>query len=129
MTLKYKVIHQQAKADNGTEKDLYYARACQRGLVDLNAVAGMLASRSSVSRGDVYLTLIGLTDLIPQLLLENKAVSLGELGIISLHFGSEVKPNKADVTHRCIKNLKVQFRAGKLIKDALRFPNFKRVKE
>ncbi|WP_430821171.1 hypothetical protein [Carboxylicivirga caseinilyticus] len=128
MTLKYKVIKQKTPASTGEVRDIYYARACDRKMYDLDMVAKQLAKESTLSPADIYATLVGLTDLIPLLLMDNNSVSLGSLGIFSLHFSSEVKNSKEEVNKRCIKGIKMKFRASPKLKKRLRSPIFEKSK-
>ncbi len=128
MAIKYKKVKQRIINKSGEEKEVYYARACKRRRVDLNEVADHLSQLTTLSRPDVYCVLIALADTIPHYLLNNKSVELGDLGTISLHFTSNSNESEKEVTWRSIKDLKVQFRAGKRIKEKLKHASFKMVK-
>lgn len=129
MSINYKKVKQIIKDQNGNEKEIYYARACQRQRVKLDKLAERIASYCTLSSVDVKSVLIALTDTIPDYLLDNKSVELGDLGTISLHFTSESTESEDEVTWRSIKDMRVQFRAGKRIKKQLKQVNFKLVEE
>jgi predicted histone-like DNA-binding protein len=127
MSINYKVIEQPASKLSTTGKPTYNARACGRKRMSLDKIAETIQRRSSLSKGDVYSTLISLTDLIPDLLLTNHTVDLGDLGTLSLHLSSKSEERAEDVTWRSVKELKVQFRASKELKKNLKKANFVRV--
>jgi len=129
MAIKYKVIKQGATPLTQTNKSYYTARACKRSLVGLDEIAELLSLRSTLSKADVFATLIALTEAIPEYLLNNQSVQLGDLGTVSLHLSSKSESTPEDVTWRSIKELKVQFRAGKEIKKSLKSAHFKKVTE
>ncbi|MBR8537128.1 hypothetical protein KDU71_16280 [Carboxylicivirga sediminis] len=128
MTINYKKVKQIVKDKNGNEKEVYYARSCQRRKIDLYDLAERLASYSILSPVDIHSVLIGLADVIPEYLMDNKSVDLGDLGIISLHLSSHSEETEEAVTWRSIKDLKVQFRAGVRFKKKLKHASFKLVK-
>jgi len=128
MAIKYKKIKQTVKDKNGDEKAIYYARSCKRNIVSLDQIAERIAGYTTLSRGEVHGVLYALADTIPQYLLDNESVELGDLGILSLHLSSQSEEKEEDVTWRSIKELKVQFRASKRIKKQLKNASFKLVK-
>ena len=128
MSIKYKLIRQNVPGEKGTGNYNYCVRACERNKVDLNEVARIITERSSFSRGDVVGVLTGLVDLIPELLLENKSIELGELGIFSLYLKSDTTKVPRVDSYRLIKSVKMQFRPGVKIKRALLFPDFTKSK-
>lgn len=127
MAIKYKVIEQPPGRLSKTGKPTYNARACDRNKVNLKDIAGFIVQRSSLTKAEVYGTLISLVDILPDLLLINQSIQLDGLGTFSLHLSSESKDSPEDVTWRSIKELKLQFRADKELKEALQKANFVRV--
>lgn len=128
MSIKYKKVKQRVTNAKGQVKEVFFARACQRHKVTLDDVAEHIAGYTSLSRSDVHSVLIALSDTIPDYLLDNNAVELGDLGIFSLHFNSQSEEAEEKVTWRSIQELKIRFRPGKRIKDRLKFPSFKLAK-
>ncbi|MCT4589946.1 MAG: hypothetical protein N4A71_19125 [Carboxylicivirga sp.] len=128
MALKYKKVKQIVKDKSGQEKEVFYARSCKRQKIELNVVAEHIASYTTLSRGEVHAVLLALADTIPNYLLDNQSVELGDLGIISLHMSSRCEEKEEDVSWRSIKDLKVQFRAGKRLKNRIKHASFKWVK-
>ncbi len=129
MAIKYKVIEQPPSLLSKSGKPSYNARACARKRVSMENIAEVIERSSSLTKGDIYSTLIALTDLIPTYLLNNESVELGRLGTLSLSLSSKSEAQPEAVTWRSIKELKVQFRAGTQLKDKLKYAHFKRVDE
>ncbi|TRX62361.1 HU family DNA-binding protein [Carboxylicivirga sp. M1479] len=129
MTVKYKVIKQGGNRLSAANKDCYYAHACDRGKIGLDKLAERMSRRCTLSKGDIYATLKELTDIIPECLLENQSVQLGDLGTFSLSLSSQSEAKAEDVNWRSIKKVNVQFRAGKDVKEQLKEATFKKVKD
>lgn len=127
MTIKYKIISQAQPGIKGGGTYRYYARACNRSRKDLYDLSEILSKRSTLSPGDIAAVIIGLSELIPELLMENNTVELGDLGTFSLHLKSDAaaQPEKAD--YRLIKGLNIQFRPGTRLKAAIRNPSFRKL--
>jgi len=128
MSINYKVIEQPAGKLSKTGKPTYSARACGRSKISLDKISRIIERNSSLTKADIYGTLISLTDLLPEFLLNNQSVELEGLGTFSLHLSSESEDKPEDVTWRSIKELKVQFRASKELKKELKKANYVRVK-
>ncbi|MGQ8338736.1 HU family DNA-binding protein [Sunxiuqinia sp. A32] len=128
MSVKYKLIKQATPGIKGGGAYKYYVRACERQKSTLNDVASKLAERSSLSRADVVGVLTGLADLVPELLLNNQTVELGELGIFSLHLKSESAEQPRVDAYRLIKGVQVHFSPGSELKRAVRFPDYEKSK-
>jgi predicted histone-like DNA-binding protein len=87
----------------------------------------MLAQRTSLSSINVRSVLWGLTDVIPDLLLDNYSVEIGELGIFSVSMKSEPSDKLEDATWRKIHDLKVNFRVGKKIQGKVKNASFEKI--
>lgn len=127
MSIQYKIVKQAEPGVKGGGEYKYYLRSAKREKIDISAIARLLEKRSSVSRADVVAVLTGLTDLIPELLLSNKSVELGELGIFSLDIKSTPSDNIKEATWRKIKNLRINFRVGKRLQSAITDATFEKV--
>ena len=124
MSVKYCLIRQASPGVKGGGAYKYYARACEREKVSLNKVADMLASRSTLSRADIIANLVGLVDLIPKLLLDNRTVELGELGTFSLNLKSYASDKPRTDGFRLIKSANISFRPSPYLKDAVKYPEY-----
>nr|WP_319401240.1 hypothetical protein [uncultured Carboxylicivirga sp.] len=129
MPIKYKVIKQKTPPTTGVVKDIYYARACERKMMDLDTLVDRLEKATTLTGADIYAVLVALTSEIPNLLLDNYSVNLQSLGIFSLHFSSDSKDSPNEVNGNCINNLKVQFRPCIKLKKKLRSPKFEKSKQ
>jgi predicted histone-like DNA-binding protein len=129
MTLQYKAMGRTQAGIKGGGEKRYYAVATNRNLVDLNQVAEILSDRSTLSKADVFAVLIGLSDLIPELIMKGCSVKLDKVGIISAELQSIGKDTPEEVNRACIKELRLHFLPDKEIKQALRNCTFKRVSQ
>lgn len=128
MSVKYRLIKQATPGEKGGGKYQYYARACERRKVTLDEIADKLSERSTLSRSDIIGTLVGLVDLIPDLLLDNQSVELGRLGIFSLNLKSHASDEPRTDGFRLIKSAEVSFRASTHLKQAVKYPDYKKSK-
>ena len=119
MAIKYKVIQQEMTIKSGEQVPRYYARACDRSRMDLEAISKIISQRSSLSPGDIQHVLTALTELVPELLVNNQTVHLGDLGTISLHLRSRGEDSPKAVTSRSITDVRAAFRAGRKLKKGL----------
>lgn len=130
MAIKYKVIQQEVTTKSVEKEFRYYARACDRSRMDLEAISKIISRRSTLSPGDIQHVLTALTELIPELLIDNQSVHLGDLGTISLHLRSRGEDSPKGVTSRSITELRAAFRAGRKLKKGLTDARFvKKVSE
>ncbi|PTN07259.1 hypothetical protein [Mangrovibacterium marinum] len=128
MSVKYRIVKQSRPGVKGGGQYKYYARACERRKIDLDGLADKLEKQSSLSRGDIVATLVGLVDLIPDLLLHNNSIELGELGILSLNLKSEGAPEPRTDGYRLIKGTEISFRPSTKMKRALRMADYSKSK-
>lgn len=124
MSIKYRLIKQATPGVKGGGEYKYYARACERRKVSLYEVAEILSKRSSFSKADVMGTLHGLIDLIPELLLDNQTVDLGDLGIFSLNLKSHPSDTPRTDGFRLIKSADISFRPSPRLKQAVKHPDY-----
>ncbi|TAJ14302.1 hypothetical protein DMA11_05455 [Marinilabiliaceae bacterium JC017] len=128
MSVKFKAIHNSTPGIKGGGQYKYYPRVCNRTKMDLSQLSQRISKMCTAHPADVFLILTALTHEIPDLLLENYSVDLGDLGIFSLHISGEASDTAQEVTAYNIKDVKVAFRPGKRIKQKLLEAKFKRVK-
>jgi predicted histone-like DNA-binding protein len=124
MTVKYKVVKtaQPGVTGGGTYK--YYPRVTKRTKMGLKELAKSISDKCTLHESDIHATLIALVKEIPNLLLDNYLIELGDLGIFSLHINGKPADTPEEVTTGKIRNVKVAFRAGKDIKRELRMASF-----
>jgi len=97
----------------------YYPRLKSSGEVSLREMAKDIASGSTVSTADTVAVIEGLLQNIPRYLAEGKIVRLGELGSFHLSIEAEGSPDPGSVNRHKIKRNKLNFRAGRLMKQML----------
>jgi len=124
MTLKYRLIKQATPGIKGGGDYKYYVRACERRKITLGQLADTLVKRSSLSRSDIIGALTGMIDLIPELLLDNNTVELGELGTFSLNLKSNASVEPRTDGFRLIKSAAISFRPSPRLKKAVKNPEF-----
>jgi predicted histone-like DNA-binding protein len=124
MSLKYTIIRQPEQGGKVEGSFIYYARACERRKVSIDQLAAILEHRTSLTRSDIIGVIAGLSDLVPELLMDNKTVELGELGTFSLHMHSKGVSSPEEAGYRQIKDLRIQFRTGVHLKKAIGRVNF-----
>lgn len=73
-------------------------------------------------------TLVGLIDLIPELLLDNRTVELGELRAFSLNLKSEASDEPRTDSFRLIKSADISFRPTPRLKRAEKHPDYSKSK-
>jgi predicted histone-like DNA-binding protein len=127
MALKYKIVQQAEPGVKGGGEYLYYLRATGRRLITIDELAQKLAKETSLSEVSVKSVLWGLSSAIPDLLLNNYSVEVGELGIFSVSLKSDPVSKIEEATWRKIRNLKVNFRVGTKIQGKVKNAKFERV--
>lgn len=128
MTIHYKVIKAAQPGVKGGGSYQYYARINNRKKIELDELAGDIANSCTLRKSDVYAVLIELTERIPDYLLDNCSVQLGQLGIFSLHAQSRASETEEEVNETKITNLNIAFRPGSKIKERLKPAKFSRKK-
>ena len=117
-----KVIYRGISADTDEK---YIARCANKKRVNLDYISVSIASKCSLTTADEYGVMVALTEEIPDLLLENKTVDLGNPGIFSLHLTSRTETSPEAVNAATIKQVKVAFLPGKQIKQQPKLASFK----
>lgn len=129
MSIEYKVVQITTPIKKEGEKDKYYPRVCNRKKIDLHDVSNRIASISTFSEIDVLGVLTAFVTEIPDFLLDNCSVELGELGTFSLHISSKGSESPEQVNAKQITKVKMAFRPGTRIKKALKKADFKKTKK
>ncbi len=121
--LKYKLIERGNPSDPAAPKKVY-ASPVVNGKKTIVSLSHDIADISSLSRGDINNVITNMVERIPKELLDGKSVSLGELGTLRISFSSEGVETADDFNTNKIKNLKVIFTPGKLIKEEIKKAQF-----
>lgn len=123
MGLRYKVTSTKKPGQGKDGEQLWFPRLTSSQQVNLKQMAEILADRSTASRGDVYLIVMGLAQLIPELLADGKTVKLDSLGTFRLQARVDTSPSPDLVSSRHIKEIRAIFRPDNEIKLALKNVN------
>ena len=109
-------------------KKRYIARPCKSNKVNTRELSRIISERSTVSSADIVGVLNALEELIPELLLDNKSIHLKPLGVFSISFKSDVENEETAISHKSIKDVKLQFRSDSYLKSKLKSAKFKKSK-
>ncbi|MCY1718799.1 HU family DNA-binding protein [Prolixibacteraceae bacterium Z1-6] len=123
--LKYKLI-EKANPQDVTAPKKFYASHASSGRKTLKNISRDIEDKSSLSRGDISNVLDNLVDQIPKYLLDGQTVSLGDLGSIRLTLSSEGAGEEKDFKVNMIKNVKIIFTPGKMLKEEVAKAKFEK---
>ena len=120
MALQYKIIQSSRKTDTGEMKTQSYPQLIGTRKLELDKIADIMSSRSTVGVPDVHLVVSSLTEIFPELLMQGYNLHLGQLGTFRLRARVTPSDDPNTVTHRNIKELRITFTPGKKLKEELR---------
>ena len=123
--LKYKLVEKSNPRDLTAPKK-FYASHVLSGKKTLGNISRDIEDISSLSRGDISNVLQNLVDQIPKYLLDGQTVSLGELGTLRLTLSSEGAEKAKDFKASMIKNVKIVFTPGKMLKEEMAKAGFQK---
>ena len=87
----------------------------------------MIAEDSTASSGDVKLILDELIRVMRRSLGKGEVVQVGELGNFQLQFGSTGTATEKEFSQSLIKNKRILFRPGKMLRDAVNNYTFEKL--
>ncbi|KAA3617041.1 MAG: DNA-binding protein [Calditrichaeota bacterium] len=123
MAVKYNVVQRVNPRDTTAERK-FYAVAQNNGEISLRELADRISDISTVSSIDTLAVLESLIKVIPSELLNGRIVRLGEFGTFRLTLASEGADTQEDFNKSLIKNVRLKFRAGKLIANSLKMADY-----
>lgn len=125
MGFKYRV---RTKIDTINElgKSKYYAVPVRSGLIDLKYIADILEKRSSLSKGDIISTIVGLVDVLQDYLKDGYNVRIDDLGIFSISVSSDGFEDPEQCKPHKVRANKICFRADSNLRRNLKFVRFER---
>lgn len=106
----------------------YYPCAVSKGEADLDSLADIVSSRSSMSRADCYGVIIGLTEAIGEALADGKIVRIDALGTFQITIQGTAAQTQDELGKATIKGTKIVYRPSKKMKKRLEGINFKRIR-
>ncbi|WP_028296169.1 HU family DNA-binding protein [Olivibacter sitiensis] len=110
----------------GNNDVLYYAIPTKSGKVDLDMLAEHLSEQSSLTKSDVYATMIGLTALVEKYLHNGYRVKLGQLGTFYLSVTSAGYESEEACTPKKVIANKICFKADDKLRKNLKKVQFER---
>lgn len=128
MGINYKIT---AKVRPGKQahEGLQYGVVCAgTQTIGISKLADLISSRSSFSRADTIGLLEALTGVMMETLMEGNTVQLDSFGKFYLSLSSELKDSPQEVTQKCIKEARINFRMGKWTKEQLKNCRYEKMK-
>ena len=106
----------------------YYPCAVHDGEVNLNQLAAIVASRSTVSRVDCYGVIIGLTQAIGESLAAGRIVKIEDLGTFQITLQGLPADSPEPLGKANIKEAKIIYKPSMGLKNTLRQLKYKRIR-
>ena len=106
----------------------YYPCAISQGEVDLDKLAAIVASRSTISPADCYGVIHGLSEVIAQMLMEGKIVKIEKFGSLKITLQGTPASNDEDLGKKHIRKINVIYKPAKELMRKLKGATFKRVR-
>ncbi len=127
MSVKYKMVPKKnSLASPPVVK--YYPCAVSQGEVNLDDLAKIVASRSTVSRADCYGVIFGLTQVIAEMLGEGKIVKIQSLGSLKVTLQGTPADTVEELGKANIKKVNVVYKPAKELKQTLNEISFTRIR-
>lgn len=123
--LSYKLV-ERGFADSSTAPKRYYATHLSKGRKLLKDIAQDMEQKSSLSRGDISNVFENLVNQIPNYLLDGYTIDLGDLGTLRLSLNSEGADTPGSFHVGMIKNIKIIFIPGKMLKEKVAKAQFRK---
>lgn len=127
MPVKYKMVPKKNILVSPPEIK-YYPCAVSQGEVNLDDLAQIIASRSTVSRADCYGVIYGLTQVIGEMLSEGKIVKIDSLGSLKITLQGTPADTEEELGKSNIKKVNVAYKPAKELKNSLNRITFKRLR-
>lgn len=106
----------------------YFPCAVHKGEEDLDSLARIVASRSSMSRADCYGVIIGLTDAIGEALAQGRIVRIDNLGSFQITLQGTPADTEEELGKANIKSAKIIYKPSRIMKGRLKQLIYKRLR-
>lgn len=126
-TVTYSVVGRVNPADRESGEVKYYAQSQARGEMGIREIAERIHQMCTVTRADVMAVLTGLEDIVSEGLQGGEIVRLGELGSLQLSLSGEGAATEDTYTDSMIEKVRVLFRPGTVMQEAINNLAFERV--
>ena len=127
MSVKYKMVPKKNSLVTPPEIK-YYPCAVSQGEVSLDDLAKIIASRSTVSPADCYGVIIGLTQVIGEMLSQGKIVKIVSLGSLKVTLKGTPADTEDALGKSSIKKVNVVYKPARELRATLNNISFKRVR-
>ncbi|KAB1154809.1 HU family DNA-binding protein [Flavobacterium luteum] len=127
MSVSFKLVPKQNNLVSPPEIK-YYPCAVSKGEADLDSLADVVSSRSSMSKADCYGVMIGLTEAIGEALADGKIVRIDALGTFKITIQGTASETQTELGKATIKGTKIVYSPSKKMKKRLENINFKRLR-
>lgn len=107
------------KGHNENGDTVYFPKAANYGIVEIDDLCAEIAKASSLTRGDVKNTIESLIDDIQMFLKMGHLVRLPGIGLFGLSFKTEPSTTKEGADGNCIKTIKLRLRPDTKMRDTV----------
>lgn len=126
-TVTYSVVGRVNPADRESGEVKYYAQSQARGEMGIREIAERIHQMCTVTRADVMAVLTALEDIVAEGLQGGEIVRLGELGSLQLSLSGEGSATEETYSDALIAKVRVLFRPGTVMQEALNNLAFEKV--
>ena len=118
-TVTYSVVGRVNPADRESGEVKYYAQSQARGEMGIREIAERIHQMCTVTRADVMAVLTALEDIVSEGLQGGEIVRLGELGSLQLSLSGSGSDTEETYTDALIDKVRVLFRPGTEMQEAI----------
>jgi predicted histone-like DNA-binding protein len=127
MAISFKMVPKKNNLASPPETK-YYPCAVHNGEVNLDRLASIVASQSTVSRADCYGVIIALTQAIGDSLAEGRIVKIDDLGTFQITLQGLPADSPDDLGKSSIKGPKIIYKPSRNMKQTLKQLTYKRIR-
>lgn len=127
MAVEFKMIPKKNVLGSAPEVK-YFPCAVSQGEIDLDELAKIIASRTTMSRADCYGVVIALSDVIAESLKQGKIVKIDNLGTFRLGILGSAADSPEPLGKSSIKGAKINYKPSKAIKNKMKEVTYKRLR-
>jgi predicted histone-like DNA-binding protein len=127
MAIEFKMVPKQNNISS-PPKIKYYPCAISQGEINLNDLARIIASRSTISRADCYGVIMALSEVIGQQLQQGRIVKIEDLGTFSLTLQGTAADSDEPLGKANIKGARINYKPSKELKSKVKQLTYKRIR-
>lgn len=122
--MKYRLVEKVNPQERSKKK--WYANAVQSSKIGQKEIAKSIASKSSLTAGDIANVIQNLLEELPKELVKGNSVKLGDFGTFRISISSDGVENEKDFKASMIKDIRIIFTPGVEIKNAIENISFEK---